>query len=354
MHRTAWAVTQRGSGSWFIAVREAGGTCRYGFAVDVSRSRAVPAHLLLRVERLNPAVDPEACAVALRALADASGRTWPRVLRVYVELFSPDATGRALAAEHLGALGFRRVDHLRMYRHTPIVDLSGDEEAVFARFHRSARRNIRVVEKSAVELRAITDPALGRRVDALARESFARTGGIYRAVDWEAIIDLARREPDQCRVAGLRRTDADGPDSLVAFEWGAMHGDHAQSVAAGSTRTMGRVPLAYALVWDLMRWARACGARYLDLGGVTAGTHGSGDPLGGISDFKRSFSPTVVEVGDEWILEPHPLAARVAAAVSRAASAVRRIRERRASSSSPATSALLRPAKSTSFDDREG
>src|SRR5687768_14928385 len=98
-----------------------------------------------------------------------------------------------------------------MYRHTPIVDLSGDEEALFSRFHRSTRRNIRAAIKGAVELRAITDPGLAPRVDALIRESFARTGGHYSAVKWESVIDLSRREPDQSRLAGLFRTDADAP-----------------------------------------------------------------------------------------------------------------------------------------------
>jgi lipid II:glycine glycyltransferase (peptidoglycan interpeptide bridge formation enzyme) len=75
----------------------------------------------------------------------------------------------------------------------------------------------------------------------------------------------------------------------------------------------------YAVVWDLIRWAKENGARFFDFGGITVGSHGSNDPLGGISDFKRYFSERVVEVGAEWSFEPRPLQAYAARMVSSAA-----------------------------------
>jgi lipid II:glycine glycyltransferase (peptidoglycan interpeptide bridge formation enzyme) len=48
-----------------------------------------------------------------------------------------------------------------------------------------------------------------------------------------------------------------------------------------------------------MLWAHASGASELDLGGITSG--GPGDPLAGISEFKRSFSGRELEVGREML-----------------------------------------------------
>ena len=317
-HRAVWQLVEPNVTTWFLAVRQGDGTCRYGVGIQVRRSRALPTHLLLRVERLDPSIDPEGCDEALRGLAAAARRRWPRVLRVNVELFSIDAAARARAAECMKGLGFRRVEHARMYRQTAIIDLAGSEEDIFARLRRRARRSVRLDAVSAVEIRPIGDPALIGRVDALAREAFARTGGHYTPVDWGPVMELSRRLPELSRLTGLFRTDAEGAESLLACEWACMHADHAQSLAAGSTRGgAASGPLAYPLVWDLLCWARQHGARFFDFGGITVGSQESGDPRGGISDFKRSFGPRVVEVGEEWVLEPHWVAARVAAGVAR-------------------------------------
>jgi lipid II:glycine glycyltransferase (peptidoglycan interpeptide bridge formation enzyme) len=77
------------------------------------------------------------------------------------------------------------------------------------------------------------------------------------------------------------------------------------------------MPLAYPLAWDVIRWAKRIGARSFDFGGITLGTHGDDeDRLGGISDFKRYFTTERARVGQEWILEPHPLKAAVAHAMT--------------------------------------
>jgi lipid II:glycine glycyltransferase (peptidoglycan interpeptide bridge formation enzyme) len=91
-----------------------------------------------------------------------------------------------------------------------------------------------------------------------------------------------------------------------------LHGDHVQYSTAATVRSPDiRMPMAYCLAWDLMQWAHTQGARFFDFGGITEGTQGGPDPLGGISDFKRYFKGTVADVGEEWILEPHPAAAAV-------------------------------------------
>jgi hypothetical protein len=146
-------------------------------------------------------------------------------------------------------------------------------------------------------------------------------------VDWPAVLAATRADPGLSRVVGLFRTDVEGDAALLAYTWGRHHGDHAEYHVGASTRDPAiRTPLAYPLMWELITWARRTGARWFDLGGVTAG--GGDDPLGGISDFKRYFSERVEEVGEEWELEPHAARAALARAIGRGVAWVSRLRAR--------------------------
>jgi len=323
-HRTEWALVHPARTLWFVAVRAAGGGYQAGFAVDVSRSRALPGHLLFTVEKFGAALSDGARAAGLRALAHL-GRSHPRVLRVYVEVYARDAGVRESVGAILRELGFRRPAQPRVYSDTVLVNLAPDEDAILASFHSSTRRNIRKIAALAFEVRAIVGSALIDRMDALLRESLARTGGSPQHEDWEAVTALSDRCPKLSRLVGLFRTDITGPDALVAFAWGLNHGDYVDNPTTGMTRLPGsRTPFTYALIWDLIRWAKQVGARHFDFGGVTTGHLSEGDPLGGISDFKRRFSDTIVSVGEEWRLEPNPLRGQLAAALSSASSWVTR------------------------------
>jgi lipid II:glycine glycyltransferase (peptidoglycan interpeptide bridge formation enzyme) len=71
------------------------------------------------------------------------------------------------------------------------------------------------------------------------------------------------------------------------------------------------------LIWDLIQWVKRTAALWFDLSGVTLGSTEDGkDALGGISDFKRFFSRTIVNVGEEWILESHPIRTPLAGGAS--------------------------------------
>ncbi|HKB39777.1 MAG TPA: GNAT family N-acetyltransferase [Gemmataceae bacterium] len=318
-HRCAWARLQRADDSWFLAVRD--GECyRGGFALDVRRSRALPGHLILRAERFGqglPEASREACVAALEKLARGNRR----ILRVHVELFSREQATREAVAASLRARGFRELREGRRYASTVAIDLRTDEAGILASFHPTARRHIRALGKHPVVVRAIDEVVYAGRMEALHRETLGRTGGKVRQRDWAAVIALSRECPEVSRLVGLFRTALTGPDSLLAFAWGCGHGDCAHYDAAASTRQSDlRIPLVYALVWDLVCWAKRNGAQWFDFGGVTEGTFGSEDRLGGISDFKRYFSKDIVSVGGEWLLEPHWVRARLAGAISKCVS----------------------------------
>src|SRR5207247_688938 len=149
--------------------------------------------------------------------------------------------------------------------------------------------------------------------------AFARTGARYQGLwDWAGVIEQSQRVPDAARLVGLFRTAQEGPDALLGFAWGWWNGESVSYFAGASSRPQGLrgVGIAHPLFWDLIVWAKRIGATWFDLGGVTAGTAGSGDPVGGISDFKRLFSKQTINVAEDWVFEPRPVLARLAALVS--------------------------------------
>lgn len=318
-HRLAWANGQRdGQGSWLLGVRDQMGEPCGAAAIQVAPSRALPGHLLLRVERFGPGIPSAARNAVLHVLA-ALARRNSRVLRVYVESFVIDPLERVSLEGKLAALGFARLPSPRSYEQTLLLSLDGEEESILASFHRTARQNIRSIHKYPVTIAPISDASDFARLDELSVQTFARTGGRYDPVDWARLVELNATAPTLSRLVGLYRTDVSGPEALVAFSWACAHGDHAHYSSSGSTRvTDRRIPLLYPLLWDMICWARTNGAKYFDLGGVTPGSQDSDDPLGGISDFKRYFTNQLVDVGGEWAFEPRPMRARAARIVKSA------------------------------------
>lgn len=315
-HRCDWVPCRPGTASWFFAVTDAHDQCIGGFAAEAAPSRALPGHLILRIERFGIALPPEARPIAVAALAHAS-RHQQRVLRLHVEVFTPELAVQQELASLFQAHGFQQARELRSYPRTVAIDLRPAEPEILASFHATARRHIRALEKHPVAVRPIAEECWADRLSALYQETMRRTGGGSQERPWARCIALSRQQPAWSRLVGLFRTDRDGPESLLAFAWGCHHGDHAHYDAAASTRqTDLKLPLAYPLVWDLLCWAKRHGAAWFDFGGITSGTCGSGDALGGISDFKRYFSRNEIEVGAEWVFEPHWIRARVAGALS--------------------------------------
>lgn len=312
-HRSSWAsVQERPNDHWLLYVEDAAGQPCGAVGVQMSPSRALPGHRLLRVERFGPGIPPAAHRATLQVLVSLARRD-PRVLRLYVESLSFEPHVRMALESMLETAGFVRLPSPRCYEHTLVLALDDDEEAILASFHRSARQNIRSTSKYGVRVAPVVDPAHFARLDEIAAETFARTGGRYSPLDWARIAAASAQEPSASRLVGLYRTDQEGSASLVAFAWACGHGDHAHYHAAGSARvTDRRIPLLYPLIWDLIVWAKHNGARVFDFGGVSPGTLTSDDPLGGISDFKRYFTPRVVQVGAEWSYEPRPRQAQAA------------------------------------------
>jgi len=76
-------------------------------------------------------------------------------------------------------------------------------------------------------------------------------------------------------------------------------GPYAEFSSAGSIESdlLKSVPFNYFLVWELIQWAKLSGSKRIDMGGVS--DEGPGDPLAGISYFKRRFPTKEAEIGRE-------------------------------------------------------
>ena len=331
-HRSVWLEMQN-KPYWFVSVRDASGVCRCGFGVEASKLRALPGHRTLRTRRFGASGGTVFRRRGLEA-AVALARREPRVLQYHVEVFERDETNRRAIAEDLGALGFRRSPHPWPYRETISIDLRPTEEQQLASFHGTARRHIRAAEKKPVDVLTVDDPVHGPRVGALLRETLARTGGHYAHhahQDWRALIALSRRHPNLLRIVGMFRSPDRDPGALWAFAVGYNHGSHVEYGIAASTRQTGdiRLPMGYALAWDLMRWAKSLGAEWFDFGGITRGTQRDpDDPLGGISDFKRYFGTDVITVGEEWVFASRPVRAAIVGCVARCARRILDLRQK--------------------------
>lgn len=327
-HRGVWARALKTSGAEcsLSAIRGQDGACRAGFAVESERSRALPGHRLLSVRHLgigSGGLDDSSLDAGLAALA-GQARSDSSILRVTVESFALDPDARARTSERLRRHGFQQAPPTRVYQRTLVIDLNAEEEAIFAGFHKNARQGIRNVARYPVVVTTADSVELAPRLQELGDEALRRTGGESRQLDWSSLIRMSAAAPSLSRIAVLRRTDRTGPESVLAFAWGCVHGEVAEYSVSGSARVDDlKVSTSYALLWDLIRWARLEGARWFDLGGITSGSTQSDDALGGISDFKRRFSQRELEVGGQWQLEPRPGRAAAARIISRGASLLR-------------------------------
>jgi len=331
-HRASWArAIAKESSSFFVAVRDDDDKCRAGFAVESSRSRALPGHRLLSVLRLGIGIgglDDKSLGMAIDKLRSMIARD-RLVLRASVDVYGLEEGARERTRQTLKAAGFTRVATTRSYERTLLLDLGPGEEALFAALHKNARQGVRNIGKFPVRISTATSVGIASRLQELSDETRERTGGDHRPIDWRSFIEMSNAMPDRSRIAVLERTDITGPSAIIAFAWGCAHGDVAEYSESGSVRVSDmKISTSYALLWDLITWARRGGARIFDFGGVTVGNTASDDPLGGISDFKRRFSQQEAEVGEQWELISAPFRAGIAAAVSRSATFVRSVRDR--------------------------
>lgn len=285
--------------------------------LQVTRSRAVPWLNVVRVPRYGRGFSAEQGVSIAQALA-ALARSRP-VLRMHVETWSERDEEREMLGAALSDAGFVQTPRMRSYSRTIWMDLGSDEESLWSSLHATGRRHVRAAEKKGYSVGVVDDPAALPYLEEIFQEAFERTDGDSPYVNWSNLFEVANDPATPVRMVGLFDDEQADRTDPVGFAVAVLHGEVAEYRHSGSRRDDHiRVPVLYAPTWDLMLWARQRGARWWDFGGVPASPDDD-DPRAGIARFKRYFCRNEVDVGEEWVLEPRPWAARIA----RLASALR-------------------------------
>jgi hypothetical protein len=323
--RAAWMRVHGYPDSLLLVALDADRQPLHALGASITQSRLMPGHRIIRVERLGAGVSAELDRELLGELAQFA-RGDALALRVVVEVFERDDSARARLGATLAALGFRRAAAPRMYQRTLALDLSGTEDLLFATIDKTARRHVRAPAKKGLEIRTVSSPSLAPRIAVLLEASFNRSRGTAGHFPWARIIAWSNAAPGTSRVVGLFDPRVEGEDSLVSMAWACRHADYAVYEAGASIRRpdLGSTPLGYAPLWDLIAWAQRNNTSWFDLGGASAGDESDGSA--GILEFKQHFSRRLLDVGEEWFLEPHPVRAAIARSLSAVAGRLDRLR----------------------------
>lgn len=316
--RAEWQRAHGLGNGVMLVLRNGAGLPAHALAASIAVSRALPGHRVYRVQRLGSG-GADADARLIAELASLVRRD-PLAIRVTVEVFERNKRLREGLLQALSASGFMRASQPRSYTHTLAIELGLPQEMLLAKLKQNTRRKIRLPERRGLQITPVLDPALAPRLRELTIDVFRRRNAAAPPLPWNHIIEFSAAQPSLSRLAGLFDPSVSGAHQLVAFAWGCSHGSYAtyEAGASAARADLRKTPLSYAPIWDLIGWASSeTSAKWFDLGGVIFGQ--DSDREDGISEFKRHLSEDLIEVGDEWILEPHPARARLAGVVSRAA-----------------------------------
>ena len=324
-----WNV--RGSGDtrrWCRVIGEADDLLT-GFVFDVHRPWWAPFLSVIRVERYGRTLHENTASETgsiMRQLAALHRGAY----QIQVGLFDEVPERTALFRRAILSLPRTVTAAPRSYTETVRLRLDGTQDALLAGLPGSTRRNIRELQKIGARIGRVEDPVYLPRLEELHGESFARTGSQAPHVDFTEII-AASGPTDDAALLGVFVPDRPAPSDLVAFVWGRHNGDHVTYDIGASKRSadLGRTPLSYGAIWQLICWARERDAEWFDFGGVVPADAETADRRRGITDFKLQFSTDRIAVGEElWI---HPSAASVALVhvLDVARSVARRITARR-------------------------
>lgn len=308
MQTVAWteAMNER---CWYISVRDAHGQLLLTLSFLVEKSRILPGHFNLRSRRCPATSAPDAMESMLLAFHQLPRSIRNKVLKVNVEVFG-EQSERDRLSQVLEGLDFTRKSNPSAYNETAIVDLKPDVSDIMMSFHKTGRSNIRQADKHPVEIRPIANTDYIERMDSLLNEVINRTSGVVDHYDWPRVIDFVNSNPNRSILLGLFAEGIDGPDALLAYVWGRNHGDCVEYFVSAATRDSSvKLPMAYPLVWAMLKWGKECGCSWGDLGGITraSGIAGETDRLAGISGFKRYFSKDIKVVCNELEWQPNPV-----------------------------------------------
>jgi hypothetical protein len=215
------------------------------------------------------------------------------------------------AARILRAHGFARVPAW-LDDSTVIVDLRGSEADVQARFKKRARKSIRRAACEGVTIDRV--PATDDNCRIMYELLDATSGGRFTIPDLNASTAIFQRfEASGNGQLFFARHRGD----IVVGAFVTSFGKNALYLGAGSVRKrpgdptvcgLGRSRAAYALQWEIMRWARERGCERYDLDGTPASATISdpSHPRHGVGQFKTAFTEEITDYLGAYQIDVQP------------------------------------------------
>ncbi|WP_336661482.1 lipid II:glycine glycyltransferase FemX [Leucobacter sp. USHLN154] len=212
------------------------------------------------------------------------------------------------AIPEIRAAGYRDAVRIIPNPSTILVDVSGTEEEVFARLGKKARNAVNRAGRDGIVVTRV-DPtaehsaALYRLLQETAEGRFVLRSEQYYREFWQS---FARAGAGQMFLA-----HRDG--ALVAGAYAMALGEKTTYKDGASVRAKTAYGASHALQWEVIRWANERGATVHDLCGAPPSDRVDDreHPLFGVGQFKRSFSPRIIDYAGAFDLPLRPLAYRV-------------------------------------------
>lgn len=174
-----------------------------------------------------------------------------------------------------------------------VLDITGDQEAVWMGMHKHARYNVRLAERANAKFsfyapaEAPLDAIFPLMQTTAGRDKFSLQSQAY----YQAVFDSISSEEGFVAVCTI-----DGKPA--AFGLFAAYDDVVHYIYAASSNDFRKIAPPYFLIWNSILEARARGWKTLNFGGITddvKGTH-----LAGVTGFKKRF-------GGHQVNHPNPV-----------------------------------------------
>jgi serine/alanine adding enzyme len=282
MQSDAWATLKQGSAwtpSRLEVARGAGISPGATYPVQVFSRPVVGLGTLRHAPRITGVT--EDLVPALTAVAESSPRG---SLAMKLEFFQD--FDQPLVDSFIDA-GWK-VCKASQYRHAVVVDTTGDEDALLARFKKRCRYEVRLAERSGVTVQSVpvTDANMLRLLT-LIRETENRTGAFFRSDDYllRSWAEFARRGQGFIYLA-------EHEGELVAGAFVMTFGSTGWYKDGGSTREKDKLGGARFLQFCIMRDLQARGVTAYDLGVIPPAEQAENSAMKGLFTFKTSFSET--------------------------------------------------------------
>ena len=244
--------------------------------------------------------DTEGLARALARIGEVARARHAVFIKVDPEL-SPE-----LAASVLRAAGYRRsAQDIQPVLATLELDLTPDEETLFAALEKDTRWSVRQGPKRGVTIRSSTDDDALRAFYELYALTGERAGFITRTWPYyrETWATLAG-----AGLATVRLAYVEGAAVAGAMVWRC--GDRALYQTGATNDAARKTYAAYALLWECIVGAKRDGFRRFDLGGIPLDPSDTHDPMHGPYLFKRGFGGVLRRWVGAHDVTPSPIAYR--------------------------------------------